>query len=468
MGGLSSALNTGKISLATNQKAIEVTGNNIANVNNEDYSRQTPELTPTPTLNYKGFFVGTGVKISDITRAQDVFVTNQLQEKFADFGEANAKSNPLSELERVFSISEEGLATEIDKFFDSWQELSANPGGTTERQMVIQQGALLCDAFKDATVALDSVQQNIDDSLVSKVTAINLNLEALAELNSRIVNLQTAGTSPNSFLDQRDAIVQELTEALGVQVYEDGVGMVSVQLPGGVPLVQGTETLTLTGQVVGGLTQFSIEDNNISIDISVDDVGGEFKGMLEVRDTLVPDLRSSLDELAYNIVTSVNTQHQAGVGLDGVSGRSFFADLDPVPAIGIPGACRNMDVALSSTMEVASGTDTGSGAMPGDNSNTLLIASLATQKVIGGTSSFTDFYGTLTGRVGLEAAQNTLEFTNADDTIVQLKNLRDGVQGVSLEEEMISLMQYQKGFEASAKFLTSIDEMMAVVISMKR
>jgi flagellar hook-associated protein 1 len=468
MGGLLSALNTGKISLSTNQKAIEVTGNNIANVNNEDYSRQTPELSPTPTLNYKGLFVGTGVKISDITRNQDVFVNNQLQEKFADFGEANAKSSPLSELERVFSISEEGLATEIDKFFDSWQELSANPGGITERQMVIQQGALLSDAFKDATESLDSVQQNIDNSLVSKVAAINLNLEELAELNSRISTLETAGVSPNSFLDQRDAIVRELTEALGVQVYEDGGGMVSVQLPGGVPLVQGTETLSLTGQVVGGLTQFSIQNNNVSIDISVDDVGGEFKGMLEVRDTLIPDLNYSLDELAYNIVTSVNTQHQAGVGLDGVSGRSFFADLDPDPAIGIPGACRNMSMALTSAMEVAAGTDTGDGAMSGDNSNALLVSSLATQKVINGTSSFTDFYGTLTGQVGLEGAQNSLKLSNADDTIIQLKNMRDGVQGVSLEEEMISLMQYQKGFEASAKFLTAVDEMMGTILSIKR
>ncbi|MBN2427669.1 MAG: flagellar hook-associated protein FlgK [Deltaproteobacteria bacterium] len=467
MGGLLSALNTGKISLSTNQKAIEVTGNNIANVNNEDYSRQTPELSPTPTLNYKGLFIGTGVKISDITRSQDVFVTNQLQEKYADFGEANAKSSPLSELERVFSISEEGLATEIDKFFDSWQELSVNPGGITERQMVIQQGELLTDAFRDARAALDSVQQNIDDSLVSKVTDININLDALTELNSRIATLKTAGTSPNSFLDQRDAILQDLTESLGVQVYEDEAGMVSVQLPGGVPLVQGSSHLTLTGTVVNGLTQFSIVDENVSIDISVEDVGGEFGGMLDVRDNLIPDLGASLDELAYNIVTSVNTQHQAGVGLDDVSGRSFFADLDPDPAIGIPGACRNMSVALTSTTEVAAGTDTGSGAMVGDNTNALLLASLATQKVINGTTSFTDYYGNLTGQVGLEAAQNNLELSNADDTIVQLKNLRDGVQGVSLEEEMISLMQYQKGFEASAKFLTAVDEMMTMVISMK-
>jgi flagellar hook-associated protein 1 FlgK len=234
------------------------------------------------------------------------------------------------------------------------------------------------------------------------------------------------------------------------------------------PLVQGTTTLTLTGTIVNGLTQFSVQDNNVSLDINVDDVGGEFRGMLEVRDNLIPSLSYSLDELAYNIVTSVNTQHQAGVGLDDVSGRSFFADLDPNPTIGIPGASRNMSVALTSTTEVAAGTDTGSGAMVGDNTNALAIASLATQKVIGGTASFTDFYGTLTGQVGLEAAQNDLELANADDTIVQLKNLRDGVQGVSLEEEMISLMQFQKGFEASAKFLTAIDEMMTMVLSMKQ
>ena len=120
--------------------------------------------------------------------------------------------------------------------------------------------------------------------------------------------------------------------------------------------------------------------------------------------------------------------------MDDVTGRSFFADLDPDPAIGIPGACRNMSVVLTSTTEVAAGTDTGSGAMLGDNSNALLIASLATRKIIGGTSSFTDYYATLTGQVGLEAAQNNLELSNADDTIVQLKNLRDGVQGVSLKK----------------------------------
>jgi flagellar hook-associated protein 1 FlgK len=462
MGGLLSALNTGKISMATSQKAIEVTGNNIANVNNENYSRQTPELSPTPTLNYKGYFIGTGVKVSDITRAQDVFVTNQLQEKYGAFGEANAKSSPLAELERVFSISEEGLATEIDKFFDSWQELSANPGGTTERQMVIQQGELLTDAFRDASTALDSAQQNIDDSLVSKVTDININLESLAELNSRITTLETAGTSPNSFLDQRDAILQKLTEDLGVQVYEDEAGMVSVQLPGGAPLVQGSSHLTLTGTVVDGLTQFSVVDENISIGISVDDIGGEFGGMLDVRDNLIPEMNDGLDELAYNIVTEVNTRHRAGVGLDGVSNRAFFEDITD-----ISGACRNMAVDLTSATEVAAGTDTGSGAMVGDNTNALAIASLADQKIIGGTASFTDYYATLTGRVGLEASQNKLELGNADDTIVQLKNLRDGVQGVSLEEEMISLMQYQKGFEASAKFLTAVDEMMTMLLSIK-
>ncbi|MBN1142137.1 MAG: flagellar hook-associated protein FlgK [Deltaproteobacteria bacterium] len=469
MGGLLAALNSGKTSLSVNQKAIEIVGNNIANVNNEDYSRQTPVLSPYPSLNIGQFFVGTGVKISDIARATNVFLTNQLQEKYAELGEQEAKSNPLAELERVFSITENGLATEIDKFFDSWQKLSTNPSGAIERDAVVQQGGILADAFSDVVADLDSVQRNVDDSLVSKVLEINLNLKKLGELNGQISTILASGSTPNSFLDQRDAVLRDLSSALGVQVYEDGKGNVSVQLPGGVPLVQGTDYLSLEGTTVDGLTQFSIRVNeNTTVPMSREGVGGEFRGMLDMRDVLIPGLRNDVDKLAYNIVTAVNAQHQAGVGLDSVSGRSFFSDLDPDPAVGIPNASRNMTVAITDIEQIAAGIDTGSGALSGDNSNVLLIAALNNQTVVDGASTFVDFYGTLVGRLGLEAAQNNIRLSGAEDTIVQLKNLRDGVVGVSVEEEMINLIQYQRGFEASAKLLSTIDSLMETVIYLKQ
>ncbi|MBN1141283.1 MAG: flagellar hook-associated protein FlgK, partial [Deltaproteobacteria bacterium] len=227
--------------------------------------------------------------------------------------------------------------------------------------------------------------------------------------------------------------------------------------------------LTLEGTTVDGLTQFSIRVNeNTTVPMSRQGVGGEFRGLLDMRDVMIPETRADVDKLAYNIVTAVNSQHQAGVGLDGVSGRSFFAALDPDPAVGIPNASRNMSVALTHIDEIAAGTDTGSGALAGDNSNTLLIAALNHQTVVDGASTFTDFYGTLVGRVGLEAAQNHVRLSGAEDTILQLQNLRDGVAGVSLEEEMINLIQYQRGFEASAKLLSTIDEMMETVIFIKQ
>ncbi|OQY18233.1 MAG: flagellar hook-associated protein FlgK, partial [Desulfobacteraceae bacterium 4572_35.1] len=127
MMGLAAALNTGKTSLFTNQKSIEIAGNNIANVNTAGYSRQKAVLSDFPSLKFGSFFVGQGVKITDITREYDVFVSEQLLDKNQLLGSEDAKATPLAELERIFSIGEDNLATEIDRFFDSWQELSANP-----------------------------------------------------------------------------------------------------------------------------------------------------------------------------------------------------------------------------------------------------------------------------------------------------------------------------------------------------
>ena len=118
MAGLVTALNSARTSLEVNQKSIEVIGNNISNVNTEGYSRQQTTLTPYPAMNFGDFFIGQGVKVTDVQREHDVFVTNQLQDKAISYGLYNGKSRSLSELEGVFNITEENIATEVDRFFD--------------------------------------------------------------------------------------------------------------------------------------------------------------------------------------------------------------------------------------------------------------------------------------------------------------------------------------------------------------
>jgi len=466
MGGLLTALNAGKTSLSTNQKVIEIAGNNIANVNTPGYSRQKAILEPYPSLNFNGFMIGQGVQVGDIVREHDAFLSSQIQEKSASYGEADAKTFPLAELERLFGITDGGLSTEIDNFFDSWQELTANPGGQTERDIVIQRGELLADSFHTAVSELDGVKRNIDESLLSKIDGINNNLQRVADLNTRISAIEASGQSANTFRDERDQLLNELSSSIGIQSLEDKEGNIMIQLPGGQPLVQKGTALTLEGEVVADELQLQVNSNGTTVPVDTSTLGGAFKGLLEVRDQLIPDLEGQLDKLAYTLVTEVNALHSTGTDLNGSTGNLFFdAPPSPAPPADIwDGAANAIAVALSSPDEVAAGQT----SAPGDNTIALQIAELGNAKIVDGTDTLVGAYSRISAQVGLEAGQNELATAANEDTMTQLQNLRDGKVGVSLEEEMINLIQYQKGFEASAKFLSTVDEMMDTILTIKR
>ncbi len=459
MGGLLNALNIGKTSLAVNQKSIEVVGNNIANVNTPGYSRQQAELSSLPVVDIEGYFVGQGVTVGDIVREHDVFISNQVQEKSSTVGEENGKAVPLSAVERVLNISERSLAAEISRYFDAWQELTVNPGGTVERDALIMRGTMLADVFNNVSQQLDVVKKDINSTLSVKIDDVNLVLREVADLNDRIAQIEIFGHTANSFRDQRDLLVEQLSASLGVKTFEGQDGKISVNLPSGHSLVNGNNVQTLAGVNVGNEFLLQVRFGDVSIDLDQGKIGGEFKGMMEVRDTLVSSLQDELDLMAFTLVDEVNDLHENGMGLDGIGSRPFFT-----PLTAVEDASRNIAVALQQTFEVASGN---SDAV-GDNTNARSIAALGEKKVINGRETFTEFYGRLSARVGSKVAQNNLNLTGAEDALVQLKNLRDGRVGVSIEEEMINLIQYQRGFEASAKLLSTVDEMMATLLSLKR
>ena len=330
MAGLFTALNAGKTALEVNQKSIEIIGNNISNVNTAGYSRQSAVLTPYPSMNFGGFFIGQGVVVSNVQRDHDAFVTGQLQEKSIEFGLQNGQANPLAELERVFNITDNNLATKIDSFFDSWQKLSANPSGLVERDNVIQNGQQLSQDFHTITSDLNIVQQNINESIVSKVDDVNSKITEIADLNSRIFNIEIQGQTANSARDRRDMLAKDLATSLGAQTYTDSKGMMAVQLPGGLPLVQGTQAMSIEAVQNGAILNLKLHAGGTTRDIGLNNLGGEFYGLVNIRDTVIPGLSDNLDRLAYEITQSVNTAHAAGAGLDSVTGRNFFTPT-PVP-----------------------------------------------------------------------------------------------------------------------------------------
>ena len=462
MTSLLNALNAGKTSLLTNQKAIEIVGNNIANVNTEGYSRQDAELSPVPAVNFNDFFIGQGVTVANVSRDYNLFITRQLQAKTIDYGAEAGRSDALTALERVFNVTENNLAGSIDRFFDAWQELSTNPGGAVERDIVLQRGEQLGDAFRAITGELDMVAQHLNEEISAGVGTLNQQLTTLAELNQRISLVEISGQTANSARDQRDLLVRELSETLGVQTYTDNRGMLAVQLPGGIPLVQGNRAMTLTTVTTGADVNLQVQVGSRAVDVTAANLGGRFQGMFEVRDSFIDGLRGDLDTLAADLAAAVNTEHAKGYAADGTTGLNFFVDLGGITT----NQARHLRVALTDGAQIAAAGQTA--AAPGDNENVLRIAALEVDHTVGTSSdTFDTFFSQLVATVGIEAARNDLALTGARDATVQLQNLRDGFSGVSLEEEMIDLIQYQRGFESSAKFLATVDEMMNAILQLR-
>ena len=472
MAGLISALNAGKTSLEVNQKTIEVIGNNISNINTEGYSKQTTQLSPYPSLNFGDFFVGQGVKISDVQRAHDVFVTNQLQNKSIDLGFANGQTDALTQLEGTFNITDNNIATNTDKFFDALNQLSTNPSDLTLRDTVIQQGNILATSFNNAANALDTITTNINNTLTSKVDDLNAKISQIADLNQRIYTIEIHGQTANSARDQRDLLAKDLAQSLGANTYTDNRGMLAVQLPGGLPLVQGTTAMSLETSASGSNVSLQLQAAGTTRDLTINTVGGEIKGLLTVRDQIIPSAKNDLDKLASEISTQVNIQHAAGAGLDGSTGNNFFNDptvASPPAATAWTDAARNMKVTLTDASKVAAAAAPTPPATvaPGDNTNALAMAGIGKNYLIGGIDTFDSYYSKITSRIGLASNQNSLAVSGSQDAVNQLQNLRDSVSGVSLDEEMINMISYQRGFQSSAKFLSTVDDMMNTLMSVK-
>lgn len=550
-GGLNAALNSGRTSLQTNQKAIEITGLNIANVNTEGYSRQSPNLTPYPALNFGDAFIGTGVTVGSIERSHDVFLDGQIKDKSAEFGLESSMVNTLAELERTVSIGDGSLSDEFDQFFDAWRQLSTNPGGEIERQQVLQRGELIGNAFVDVYNDTQQVVKNINNTIVSKIDGVNLNLEEIAQLNNRISALEMSGQDANSDRDRRDWLLKQLSESVGATSYETSNGTVSVQLANGMPLVEGDKATYIVGSYSGTDVNLELDFGTANIPLDRTAMGGEFRGLYEVRDVTIPDVVERLDQLAYTFATEVNAMHQAGTDLNGNPGQAFFvapsahtsqgyadpaafnfgvgdiqlnvngalttvtingtnnsvngiaaainasgaavtASVDPSdnslivtpntagenvlidtsamtggsysrPIFTFAGMSSSLGMNIGTTNEIAGGTS----SAPGDNTNALAILQLEQKQTLGN-DTFVSFYGKIAATVGVEAARNRQAVQGYEDSLIQLKNLKDGIDGVSLEDEMINLLQYQKGFEASAKFLSTVDEMMGTLLTLKR
>lgn len=464
---LSSAIEIGKNGLNIYRVAQEVTGENIANVNTPGYSRQRVILETAPPTTHNGFPLGTGVQISVVERYYDGLLQQQLTNAEATQGFDTTKSLVLQQIEPSFNeISSDGIGTAISNYFSAWQDLTLNPEGASERQVVMTRGQILVDNFHSVSKALNDSISAQNASLVPITASINNTLSNIARLNDQIKTTELVSGNANEIRDQRDQLIRDLSQKVAISFTENLDGTTDINYADdGAALVKGG---------VAGI--FSLEksgsDNNYAVMLTAaggsltttHPTSGQLGAVVALRDSIIPYYLTQVDTLANSIINAVNDQHSAGFTPTGLTGQNFFTALSAVPG---SAANISMDAGLNLTNIAASGDIT----LPGDNKNALLIAKMTTAETVPSgipTATFSSFYNSLVSKVGLDVQASKTTVIQDEAFTKQLNTLRESNSGVSLDEELTNLIKYQRSYQASAKLITTATEMMDMVIALIR
>ncbi|MDD2539423.1 MAG: flagellar hook-associated protein FlgK [Desulfuromonadaceae bacterium] len=460
--GLSAAMEIGKNGLNIYRVATEVTSENIANVNTPGYSRQRVVLESAPPTNYNGFPLGNGVKISTVERYYDGLLQKQLVNAQTTQGYDTTKSTVLQQIEPTFNeVSNDGLGAAISNFFGAWQDLTLNPAGSAERQAVLSRTQILTDNFKAVNTTLTDTINTQNDSLVPLTDSINATLKNIAQLNGQIKTTELVSGNANEIRDQRDQLIRDLSQQIGISATENSDGTTDVTYAdSGTSLVTGTTagSFSLSTNAGTGLYDINVTPPGGGSAL-VTPTSGALGATVDLRDTIIPGYRDKVDALASTIATTVNDQHKLGYDQNGIAGADFFT--------GTTAATISLNTTnITGTDKIAASSSAG---LLGDNSNALALAQLQNKKVMSGnTASFGSYFTGLVSSVGLDV--QSAKSTEAQDIAFtkQLTTLRESNSGVSLDEELTNLIKYQRSYQASSKLITTATEMMDTVMGLIR
>ena len=456
MTDINSILGIARTGLLAQQRAIDITGRNIANADTEGYSRQRVTFS---SLDPNYF--ASGVAGVDIERVYDQYLENQLNAAIQTSGRWASQQNGLERVEILFDESSgSGLSARLNAFWNGWMDLANNPSGQIERSQLLARSRELVSLFNSLAGNLRQLQGDTDTAIGDTVENINRISEQIANLNNQIRQAELEGRDTNGMRDSRAQLLKDLSGQVNVTSYEKADGTLSVSMASGRPLVENTGFMRLDTTAGSGPFQDDIVwiDSQGNATVLTDQISdGQLKGWLEVRDQFIPDIMARLDSLAGNIISEVNALHINGTALDGTQNNFFTGATAADMAVN--------EVILNDPDKIAA-ADPAEG-IPGGNGVAFAIADLQMATIMnGGESNFSQYYSSLISDIGsaLQTSQTSSRYQ--EDVTANLLAYRESVSGVSLDEEMVNLIKYQNAFAAAAKLINVADEMMETVINM--
>ncbi len=479
-------LNISRLGLQAQQKALEVTAHNIANANTPGYSRQTARMVTTTPLPYAGGkgMLGSGVKVAEIARIRDEFLDMQIRKEMQTMGQWTARSQVLDQIEIVFmEPSETGFNAVLSNFFESWQELSLNPEGTPVRAALVEKSNALVNSIKHINEQLKTIRRDIDDSIALCVSEVNTLAFQIKDLNSQIISVSTMGEMPGDLMDRRDLLIDRLAELVEFTALETPAGSVNIYIGGRALVREGSSyslALAPSKESAGGwpaAPRIVWERDGSEARIGK----GEIGGLQDVRDNNLKGYMHDFESLAWGVINAVNLVHSEGMDLKGDKGDIFFIG-DYLETLEINPDLKK-DMGKIAAAALPQGWQPGDPPNPGDSANALKIAQLRNSSIIVGTgepstnrlrlpgegeqgfTTFENYYRDAIARLGVDAQESSRMTENQLSLLEMMNRRKDSISGVSLDEELASMVQFQLAYQASARVITTFDDILDTIIN---
>ncbi len=486
MSNFGGILSIARNAISASQAAMQVTSHNIANAETEGYSRQRAELVPRVPLLMPWGSLGTGVEVGDITRARDAALDFTFRRESAGAAGNGLRAELLGRLESILNEpSDRGLSATMDAFWNAWGDLANDPGSASARSVLRQQGNGVASMFHTMSTQLDDLTSSSRSRLTEVVSQVNEHLRTVAELNGRIMAAEASGNQAPDLRDARDRVLDQLA-TLGVSRAEpQNDGTVAVYL-GNLAMVSQSAAKQLEVRGGAGVLAIGVAGDPET----AQGVTGTMAALVDFVNTDVAGFRTRLDALARGIVNGVNEYHASGwtAAGDALGGANWNPMTPPTgsrvnffDAAGLTAASIELSGELKADVSVIAAGDVQNA--PGNNTTALAIAALADSNgmaaletrmgaafatQIGFTSgvSYGDHYRSTVADVGLSTAQAQQGQAVHETLARNAEQRRVATSGVSLDEELTRMMQFQQAYVAATRMVNAVDEMAEALLQM--
>ncbi len=461
--GITSIMNIAKVALFSQQAAMQVVSNNIANVNTKGYMRQEAVFDETESVQTDLGRLGSGVTIKMVMAHYDRYLESSVAKENNATEEQKTYEQYFNRIESILDESNTSVTSNISAFFNAWQSLSTDPLSTTARTNVEMEGANVSRSIRNIYSELKSVQSEVNNNVAQEVTDINGILKSMAEVNVKLYEEGEAGKSDATLISQRTQLIKDLSGKMDIQYFEDKNGGMTIMTSSGKILVDRGNVNELSAERLGTDDYYSVVWNSgtgATFDITQLVQGGSLKSYIDIRDNQIAGFIDSVNDLAQSLMTEINAIHSTGYTTNGTTGINFFKEMTSDYAAYI-------DVSDEVKADVGNIAATSSVTNTSGNDIALALADLGSALVTIGSqdTTYVDYSASIASRIG-NLSKNAADLSQYHQNLLSaVEAQRDSVSGVSIDEEMTNLIKFQYAYQAAARLLNTADTLFTALLS---